>query len=488
MTNIPERQAYPIPDLKSPMKEKVVIKPILWTMYHINAYQGPCRYGQGYALTTEADIETSQREFKRFQERIAESVDADKAEILEPVLLHWNEDFIIHQDVWEKALEDDNKADMYLICGLRISGYFTVELAKRTTKAIAFIPNETAYSKCDQVDMSAHLIALGRKEVYACIDMDDVVRTIDIMRVKKVLRKLRIFFPLKSAQLTFGCQSSYLTLDHVRNQFGVEFSHINAQEVFDVIDDLSDEEKAAAKKLADELVENAAGVHMPAEYIVNDMLFYAAIKKLMAGHDCNAFTIPCFEVCATRELNKRKFTFCLTKSMLKEEGIPAACAGDVCSVVTIAMLMAVANAAPYMGNTMPWDRENNICRILHDVPTRYMKGFDQDPLPVELVSFAMDGWGTTLRYDFGRDKGDQVTLINLSPDMKRIMIVVGTIEGCDDYLTPECKLAMRFKVGDIEKFLDGQKYVGHHFAMVYGDYREQLTAISKDYGLEIHQV
>ena len=41
-----------IPEIKSPMKEKVVVKPILWTMYHIHAYQGPCRYGQGYALTT----------------------------------------------------------------------------------------------------------------------------------------------------------------------------------------------------------------------------------------------------------------------------------------------------------------------------------------------------------------------------------------------------------------------------------------------------
>lgn len=476
-----------IPEIKSPMKEKVVVKPILWTMYHIHAYQGPCRYGQGYALTTECDMEVGQKEFQRFQERIAEAVDMGKAEILEPELLHWNEDFIIREEVWEKALAEDNKVDLYLICGLRIAGYFTVELAKRTSKAIAFIPNESAHSKCDQVDMSAHLLALGRKEVYSCIDMSDVVKAIDILRVKKIMKNLKIFFPLKSAQLTFGCQSSYLTLDHVKDRFGVNFSHINAQEVFQVIDEMSDEEKAVCAELADQLVKDAKGVHMPAEYVKNDMEFYMAIKKLMALHECNAFTIPCFEVCATRELNKRKFTFCLAKSMLKEEGLPAACAGDVCSVLTTALLMAVANAAPYMGNTMVWDRENNECRILHDVPTRYMKGFDKGAMLVELVSFAMDGWGTTLRYDFAQDIGETVTLINMSPDMKKIMIVTGKITGCDNYLVPECKLAMRFKVADANHFHECQKWVGHHFSMVYGDYAQQIAAVAADYGMEVLQ-
>ncbi len=30
-----------LPEIKSPLKEKIVVKPILWTMYHIHAYQGP---------------------------------------------------------------------------------------------------------------------------------------------------------------------------------------------------------------------------------------------------------------------------------------------------------------------------------------------------------------------------------------------------------------------------------------------------------------
>lgn len=474
-----------LPEIKSPMKEKVVVKPILWTMYHLNAYQGPCRYGQGYALTTEADMETAKREYDRFLERIDESCDKDKYELATPVLLHWNEDFVIRQKVWDEALAEDKDVDLYLVCGLRIAGYFTVELAKRTNKAISFIANESAASKCDQVDMSAHLLALGRKDVYSAVDMSDVVRFIDIIRAKKILKKTKIFFPMMDAQLTFGCQSSYLTLDHVKNRFGCDFAFVNAQEVFQEIDKLTDEERAECVKMADKLVADAKGVHMPTDTIKNDYEYYAALKKMMADHECNAFTMPCFEVCATQELNKRKFTFCLAKSILKEEGIPTACAGDVCSVITTDMLMALADAAPFMGNTMVWNRDENECRILHDVPTRYMKGFDKKPLPFELVNFAMDGWGATMRYDFGLDKGETVTLVNMSPDMKKLMVVTGTVTGCDNYLMPECKLAMRFKVADANHFHECQKYVGHHFSMVYGDYSKQVAELAEDLGMEV---
>ena len=101
-----------VPEIKSPLEEKIVVKPILWTMYHIHAYQGPCRYGQGYALTTEADMEVAQKEYNRFLERIHEAVDPKKVEVLDGSLLHWNEDFVIHDNVWEEALAEDEKVDL----------------------------------------------------------------------------------------------------------------------------------------------------------------------------------------------------------------------------------------------------------------------------------------------------------------------------------------------------------------------------------------
>ena len=45
---------------KSTLNVKLTVEPILFTMYHIHAYMGPCRYGEGYALTAESDMEVAQ--------------------------------------------------------------------------------------------------------------------------------------------------------------------------------------------------------------------------------------------------------------------------------------------------------------------------------------------------------------------------------------------------------------------------------------------
>ena len=216
----------------STLNVKLVVKPILFTMYHLNAYMGPCRYGEGYALTTEADMETTQREFEIFKEELKD-LDPNNVELLEPIVIHWNEDFALKESEIQKALEDDEKTDFYLIRGLRISSYFAVELAKRTNKPIGHTPNKSAFSKCDHVDMTAHLYAEGKKG-YAFLDFEEMNRTFAALRVKKALASTKVFFPLKSAMLTFGCQSSYMTLEGVTDKFGVRFAHVNSDEVFPV--------------------------------------------------------------------------------------------------------------------------------------------------------------------------------------------------------------------------------------------------------------
>ena len=130
------------------------------------------------------------------------------------------------------------------------------------------------------------------------------------------------------------------------------------------------------------------------------------------------------------------------------------------------------------------DREHNSMRILHDVASRNMKGYDHEPLPVDLVSFTKGNWGTTMRYDFAKDAGEKITMINLSPAMDKMMISVGTVTGCDDCLTQECKHAITFTVKDSKDFHRKEAQFGHHFAWVYGDYSEDLNELCRMLGME----
>ena len=84
-----------------------------------------------------------------------------------------------------------------------------------------------------------------------------------------------------------------------------------------------------------------------------------------------------------------------------------------------------------------------------------MKGYEEPDLPIDYVSFTQGKWGTTMRYDFSKDNGEKITMINLSPRMDKMMIATGTINGCDDFLREECRLAVDFTVKDARDFHAG---------------------------------
>lgn len=468
---------------RSTVYQKLTLQPVFFAMLHTRAYLGPCRYGKGRELTYEYDVEVANSEFDKFKESLAKNVDHNIVDILDPIFVSWTQTFSIKEEEMQKALVNNDKVDLYLVSSPRIGSYFTTQLAKRANKPMSFIPPESSVSKCDQYDQAAHLFAMGY-ESYGFYDYDDLNRTCELLRVKKALANTRVLFAKKGPQVTYGVASSFLCLQDITDRFGTTFAEINSDDTFRALDALTEEDKKEAKELADNLVESANGMHMPSEFIYNDVSYYVAVNKLMDEFDANAFTIPCFEVCATEELNKRQLTFCLTHSLLKDNGISGACAGDIGSNISIAILMNLAKKAPHMGNTMIMDRQNHEMRVLHDVASAQMKGYEKESLPIDYVSFTSGQWGATMRYDFAQDKGETITLINLSPDMKKIMIGRGEIIGSDDTLTIECKHAVRFKVNDVEDFNRKQLNVGHHFVWVYGDYVEKLKELAELWGLE----
>ena len=467
--------------------EKLIVQPVFVSLVHLDIFMGPCRYGFGEQLSYDYEKKASDETLAQFNRDIADQIDFDHVEMLDTKYLEWHEDFAITEEALAVVLENDPRVDVYLISGTRLISYVSTIIAKRTKKPIAFCPLSTShYSRLGGIDAAAHLFALGFKEVYNALNYAELNRMFRILGTRKALNKTKILYGLRNNVVSFGCVSSFVDLNDITDRFGTEILNFNAMEFFKVLDELTDEEIEEARQITDGLVKNANGVHMPAEKILNDVKFYIAVNKVMAHFDCNAFTMPCFEMCATKELNKRELTFCLTHSLLKDGGIPSACASDVGAIIAIEILMSIARKAPHMGNCMVIvdEMENNMMRILHDVASRYMKGFNSEPLPIDYVSFTKGNWGATMRYDFAKDVGQDITMINLSPRMDKMMVAKGTITGCDDFLTQECKHAVRFSVNDSHDFHEKEAEFGHHFAWVYGDYVDDLAAFARVMGME----
>lgn len=472
---------------RSVLKDKLVVQPVFVTLQHKYEFMGPCRYGSGKELSYDFDHMMAQKDLDFLKEDLDKYVDHNLVDLLEPTVIEWHEDFAVPEKAIKETIARNDEVDVYLISGTRLISYVSTILAKRTNKPLAFCPlSKSIQSRLGGIDASAHMHALGFHEMYNALNYDDLNRMFRLMRVRKALKNTKLMYALRNNVLSFGCVSSFINLQDVTDRFGTEILNFNGTEFFKIMDEFTDEENEQAKKLAESLVREANGVHMPAENIVNDCKFYVAVNKILEVYECNAFTIPCFEMCATRELNKRHLTFCLTNSLLKDDGIPASCAADVGSAIALDIMMNLTMKSPHMGNCMVMvnDLEKNQMRILHDVATRCMKGYDK-PDKVDYVSFTKGNWGATMRYDFAKDNGETITMINLSPKMDKIMIAKGEINGCDDFLTQECRHAVDFTVKDARDFHEKQAYFGQHYVWVYGDYVQDLIDFAKMMDLEV---
>lgn len=466
--------------------EKLVIQPLIIQLLHNEVFMGPCRYGKGNDLTYTEEMKLAQEKIKAFDEGMKKAIDARFAEILDTRLMEWNEDFIIKEDRLAKALENDSITDVYLISG-GMTSYVSSAIAQRTGKPLIFCPLEDwAFPRLGGIDTSAHLKAIGFDEVYNALDYDELNSILRVQKVRKDLRKTKALYAIRNNILSIGCVSSFTNLEDVKKRFGVDILHYNGLEFFKELDQATEEDKANAQKLCDELVSEANGVYIPVEEMYKDCLFSVIVNKVLARHECNAFTLPCFEMCATKELNKRHLMFCLTHSLLKDRGVASACASDIGSLVALKIMISLTQKSPHMGNCMIRlkDIKDNKMQILHDVCTRHMKGYNAPALPVDYVGYTKGNWGATMRYDFSKDVGETITLINLSPNMDRIMIGRGKITGCEGYLCSECTHAVVFTVPDSRRFYEKEAEFGHHFVWVYGDYTEDLLRFAKLMKLE----
>jgi len=160
-------------------------------------------------------------------------------------------------------------------------------------------------------------------------------------------------------------------------------------------------------------------------------------------------------------------------SLLKNEGFPSACEKDLSALLSMAVMMYVSNKPAYMGNPN-LDLENNIISLHHsDSPTR-MFGFDQPSDYYEIKSFAVDGFGVNLRYDYDAHKGQEVTLSRFDPSGRKILLIPGEISGGNGMEGYGCSQTVHVAVNNSRESMRAMQEFGHHLTLVYGHCVEQI--------------
>lgn len=489
---------------KSTLDVKVKVKPVGCSFLHHTSYEGVCRTGSPEQLTLDYDRAVGFDEYEKFLAHCEELKEAG-AELLPPSYIPIYDDFRMSRETIDSIGDGLRPWDPVVFSGL-LSQHLLTKFAMR-------YPNPVSMFDPWHVDGTSFLHSIGRP-CHGAYEIGEVKKWVELLRVKKALGYMRVLNVEKGGLLKVGLKSSIYDLVDLEKRFGIEFVTVNSEEVLELFDRMETDHPDWVEEARDrtkELIFGAEKVCMSEEYVLRSVMFYVVIKKLLEKYECNAFSMPCREVCAGGTLMGRKMVFCLAHSLLKDEGIVTSCEGDLSALMATAVLMNLTRKAPHMGNNLLDNRAQKVCVVHHDVPCTHMKGFGSPALPYAIAPFTVAGWGASLRYDFSRSVGEDITLLKFDPAGKKMMAIRGRItegdkytsltegamhaalagdlaEDSDSHTKPGCSLTVKYCVNDIDRLTEIQKEYGHHFALVFGDHIGDLRELAPVLGIGIDTV
>lgn len=476
-----------VPGIRNPRETKLVVKPVMTNMYHTDMWEGPCRFN---VQSTEKEKERALDSFETFSTTIRErtyGIDPVKVELLDPSLLLFVEDFRLREEDLKLLDNEVQKADVMLVdpSGSSVATY---DLAARYKKPVVIAWGLS----CRTVDISAYCRSKGL-EVFIPDSVSGIEDIMTLLRARKILSQTRILYPTNwgwpSVASVAGINEPY----ELKEKFGVELVTISYDVLSAEVDATANNPEAIKKagEAAEYILKNAEKSFIEKKYIVKSMMFYQAVISLMMKHDCNSFTIECFEFCVSRLPEKWQITPCLIHTMFKDLGIPSACEGDLGGLLSMHLLMNLSDKSSHLGNM--FRREKGVMEINHSVPGIRMHGISEAPLKYQLGRFVESGWGTKAIVDFMQSEEKTITVARMNPSANGLLVLKGKLTGAnganEDLLG--CSVAA-FIVGkdsgSAEEFMRKQADYGNHLVWVYGDYSAALGRLGKLLGIDVDVV
>lgn len=191
--------------------------------------------------------------------------------------------------------------------------------------------------------------------------------------------------------------------------------------------------------------------------VLEDALyFYSGLKRVIKRYDLKGFTLRCFDL-----LETYKNTACLAFSLLNEEGITAACEGDVPALLTMFMINALTGMPSFQSNpSMVNFKENTILFAHCTLPLNMTNSYT-------LTTHFESGIGIGVKGEMPLGK---ISILKLAPSLKSEDSIAynGTIKkNCS--LPNYCRTQIEVEPEDGGMFSLFKDNFGNHIIITYGD-------------------
>ncbi len=272
----------------------------------------------------------------------------------------------------------------------------------------------------------------------------------------------------------FGGPSSWLAASSpepglVRRVWGPEVIVVPLSEVVERYTAMAAEAKRTEETGEEaDLLRRAAGIVEPDRAAVSGALrLYRVFRDLSAAYRLDALTVRCFDL-----LGELGNTGCLALSRLNDEGLAAACEGDLPATLTMMVLGRISGRPCFMANPSDVDLEKGTVTFAHcSVPLSLVKGF-------RLRSHFESGLGVGLE---GHPAPGKMTVARIGGrDLDEVQAFTGTVLPAEDVPRREdlCRTQVTLKVGSsaVRNLLE--RPLGNHHVLTPGDHAEDFLSFS----------
>ncbi|RFB12081.1 hypothetical protein DZB84_20020 [Bacillus sp. HNG] len=262
--------------------------------------------------------------------------------------------------------------------------------------------------------------------------------------------------------------------DELQISTGVQIHKIDLYEAFRKCVELPEEEWIKEIELAEKKV---IGLSRNDQTVIKFAQFTKYIRNYITKHDVNALAVRCWPDFYT-ELGAAA---CSTLSHFTEDGVVSSCESDIHGSISMFILKELAGSAPYLGDLVHVNEENNSVTFWHCGAGAYSlanpkTGAASGVHPNRKIGFTLE---------FGLKAG-RVTIARLGKTVEGYRMFVMSGEALD---TPQqfngtsVEVALQNNVLDtLYNIMD--EGLEPHFAMVYGDVKEQFIDLGKRLGIK----
>jgi L-fucose isomerase-like protein len=245
----------------------------------------------------------------------------------------------------------------------------------------------------------------------------------------------------------------------INERLDIPYTHISLKKFFEYYERTTADEGWNAVK---DVVENAEEIKEPNKNaLIKAGRIYVAIRSILKDYRLEGFTIGCFDL-----IGRIGSTPCLALAMFNAEGIPAACEGELNSLLGMMIVRKFFDKPAFMGNLADFDNDHILlAHCTAPLISRY-----------RLRTHFESGTGVGVAVELPPGKA------SLFKIRGRHAVVAGVEVEENEFSEFRCRTQVRLKIADAPDFIDGT--LGNHHLLAYVD-PEELSDLLSELGFEV---